>query len=211
MHQHRDPLPVPHARPADRRRSSYRSRQQLLDRQAAAREALYGARHRDADVRLLALRRELAAAGKLRRRGRFADNDAMPRRSTWHKLAPELQRTILEERASALQEEVALPLPAGRRLYASVPGLLCDITYGVATKLKSLAARLGCGVAAAAAAVVARPLLAELRPDVLEACAAEVSLWLGAGSPLSLTAGRLAREPSLLLDGPRPLLASLNR
>lgn len=81
-------------RAANRTDDSFRSRQSRLDRIMAARQSVYGARHRDADVRLLALRRELAAEGRRRRRGRFAADDALPRRSTWHKLAAGMQRTI---------------------------------------------------------------------------------------------------------------------
>ncbi|GLC34419.1 hypothetical protein PLESTM_000193300 [Pleodorina starrii] len=191
---------------ADRTRSSYRSRQKWLDRRAAEREAVYGARHRDADVRLLALRRYLAAAGKLRRRGRFAPNDAMPRPSTWHKLPPATQRRILDERAAELLADVGLPLAAGRRLYVAAPGLLCDISYGVAARLRALAARLGCSVEAAAA-IAARPLLGELRLDLLEATAAEVSVWLGGSSPPGLVLQKLTEEPSLAAEGSMALIS----
>ncbi|GLI67257.1 hypothetical protein VaNZ11_011440, partial [Volvox africanus] len=200
---------------ADRTQSGYRSRQRWLDRRAAERERVYGPRHRDADVRLLALRRHLAAAGKLRRRGRFAPNDSMPRASTWHKLPPATQRLILEERAAALLEAVGLPMLAGRRLYLAVPGLLCDISYGVAALLRGLTARQGCSVETAAAMIVNRPLLGELRADHLEATAAELSVWVsgdsggsgGGGLPLSLAMQRLTEEPSLAADGSMALIA----
>lgn len=62
----------------------------------AQKEALYGSRFRDADVRLLILRREAAAAGQLRRRGGFAADDALPRPSTWHKLGGRIREQICE-------------------------------------------------------------------------------------------------------------------
>ncbi|EFJ48578.1 hypothetical protein VOLCADRAFT_117504 [Volvox carteri f. nagariensis] len=207
---------------ADRTRSSYRSRQRWLDRRAAEREVVYGPRHRDADVRLLALRRHLAAAGKLRRRGRFAPNDSLPRASTWHKLPPATQRSILDERASELQREVGLQPQVARRMYVAAPGLLCDISYGVAARLRALAARLGCSVEGAAAAIASRPLLAQLRVDQLEATAAEISTWVGWSPggggggdgggggvlPLSLAMQRLAQEPSLAAEGSMALISS---
>ncbi|KAG2496280.1 hypothetical protein HYH03_005513 [Edaphochlamys debaryana] len=191
----------------DRTDSSYRTRQNRLDRQNAARAALYGSRHRDADVRLLALRRQLAEEGALRRRGGFAPDDAMPRPSTWHKLPPATQERILEERCTALQEAAGLAAASARRLYVAAPGLLCDITFGVAARLRSLARALGGTAEEAAAAVAARPLLAKLRPDQLEACAAEVAVWLGGGSSLALALRQLLTEPSVAAEGHAPLNA----
>ncbi len=115
---------------ADRTAPGYRSRQDRLDREMAQKEALYGSRFRDADVRLLILRREAAAAGQLRRRGGFAADDALPRPSTWHKLGGRIREQICEYRQSvSLHANDALAVPYAidcmralrTRIYSSSP------------------------------------------------------------------------------------------
>ena len=105
--------------------------------------------------------------------------------------------SAVSERVAALTSSTSLNPELVRRLYTTIPGLMCFMTLEVAQKLRGLAWALGFSMQTTVGCVLQNPRLVFLHPDTLETRLGLLARWTGSSRRAAVA--MLLQQPQLLL------------